>query len=237
MKVIKVKDYATLSEKATEMVLRTIRENEQPILGLATGSTPMKLYENLINIYKNGDISFRHVLTYNLDEYVGLPPEHIGSYHYFMHEKLFDHIDIPLEQVYLPDGASNDPEAVCDDLEARLKKTGTIDLQVLGIGMNGHIGFNEPGTPFHSRSHVIELEESTRQVNSRFFDQLADVPTHAITMGLETIMEAKEIVLLVQGEKKADILREVVYGDVTEDVPGSVLQLHPNATIITDIDL
>lgn len=237
MKLIKVKDYDTLSDKATEMVLQTIRENEQPILGLATGSTPMKLYENLIHLYKNGDISFQNVLTYNLDEYVGLPPDHIGSYHYFMHEKLFDHIDIPLEQVYLPNGASNDPEAVCDDLEASLKKTGTIDLQVLGIGMNGHIGFNEPGTPFHSRSHVIKLEESTRQVNSRFFDKLADVPTHAITMGLATIMEAKEIVLLVQGEKKADILREVVYGEVTEDVPGSVLKLHPNATIITDIDL
>lgn len=237
MKLIKVKDYDTLSDKATEMVLQTIRENEQPILGLATGSTPMKLYENLIHLYKNGDISFQNVLTYNLDEYVGLPPDHIGSYHYFMHEKLFDHIDIPLEQVYLPNGASNNPEAVCDDLEASLKKTGTIDLQVLGIGMNGHIGFNEPGTPFHSRSHVIKLEESTRQVNSRFFDKLADVPTHAITMGLATIMEAKEIVLLVQGEKKADILREVVYGEVTEDVPGSVLKLHPNATIITDIDL
>lgn len=237
MKLIKVKDYDTLSDKATEMVLQTIRENEQPILGLATGSTPMKLYENLIHLYKNGDISFQNVLTYNLDEYVGLSPDHIGSYHYFMHEKLFDHIDIPLEQVYLPNGASNDPEAVCDDLEASLKKTGTIDLQVLGIGMNGHIGFNEPGTPFHSRSHVIKLEESTRQVNSRFFDKLADVPTHAITMGLATIMEAKEIVLLVQGEKKADILREVVYGEVTEDVPGSVLKLHPNATIITDIDL
>lgn len=237
MEVITVKDYEKLSEKATEVVIRTIQEKEQPVLGLATGSTPIRLYEKLITAYKKGDISFQHVLTYNLDEYVGLAPEHKASYHYFMHDKLFDHIDIPEEQAYLPNGASEDPNKVCQDLEASIAKTGAMDLQLLGIGINGHIGFNEPGTSFDSRTHIVELEEITRKVNSQYFDSVEDVPTHAITMGMATIFEAKEILMLVHGEKKKDVLRKIVYGEVTEEVPASILRLHPNATIITDIEL
>lgn len=237
MNIIKVQDYEAMSQKAADVFIRTINEEKQPILGLATGSTPIKLYENLIEEYKKGTISFQHVRTYNLDEYVGLSRDNENSYHYFMKENLFDHVDIPVEQTHIPDGVASDPEVACADFEASLAEGGAIDLQVLGLGLNGHIGFNEPGTPFDKRTHVVELDASTRKANARFFANIDEVPTQAITMGIATILEAKEILLLVQGEKKAEILRKVINGEVTEDVPASILQRHPNVTIITDIDL
>lgn len=237
MNVLTFNNNEELSAKATEVIIQKIKELNHPVIGLATGSTPERTYELLVEKYKNGDVSFKDVTTFNLDEYVGLDPEHINSYHRFMNERLFDHIDIDKNNTYLPDGLATNATEEAERFEQLIKDKGPIDLQVLGLGLNGHIGFNEPGTPFDARTHVAALVESTREANARFFDHIDDVPTDAISMGIGTILDAKEIILLVHGEAKADILRQVVHGEVTEDVPASILQKHPNVTVITDIQL
>lgn len=237
MKIIKVKDNDELGLKASELVKEVLQTTENPVLGLATGSTPEKMYELLIDLYKSGEITFKNAVTFNLDEYVGLNEDNEFSYHFYMKEKLFDHVDLLEENTYIPNGLANDLDAECEGFEAAINKYGPIDLQILGVGLNGHIGFNEPGTSFQSRTHVATLEESTRIANSRFFDSIEEVPTHALTMGLGTIMDAKKIVLLVQGEHKKEILKQIVHGDISENVPASVLKLHPNAMIITDLDV
>lgn len=234
---MKVKSNLELSEMAANIVMKVLRENPQPVLGLATGSTPEKMYQLLVEKYKRNEVSFQHAVSFNLDEYIGLSADDKNSYHYYMNEHLFQSIDIKRENIFLPNGMATDFEMECAEYEQQIDRFGKIDLQILGVGPNGHIGFNEPGTSFTERTHVVALEESTREANARFFPSLADVPTKAITMGIGTIMEAKQIVLLVQGDHKAEILQEIVHGGVTENVPASILQRHPNAILITDIDI
>ena len=234
MKIVKVSDYQEMSEWAGKQVVEKVKSVRQPILGLATGSTPEGLYRYLIEANKNHDVSFENVTTFNLDEYVGLEPDHPNSYHYFMKEKLFDQIDIDPNRTYLPNGIAVDVEQECLDYEALIKKNGVIDLQILGLGVNGHIAFNEPGTSFTSRTQRTDLVEETIEANARFFENKADVPTQAITMGIETIMESKEIILLASGENKAEAVKRLVEGEVTEDFPASILQKHPHVTIVID---
>lgn len=235
LRLIKVKDYDEMSAKACEIFVKKMNEIENPVFGLATGSTPEGLYQKLIEEYQKGNISFKHVTTFNLDEYIGLPPEHPQSYHYFMGERLFNHIDIPRENAYLPNGVAEDLEKECERYEQLIRDAGGIDLQLLGLGNNAHIGFNEPGTPFDSRTAVNVLADSTRENNARFFDSKDDVPTTAISMGIGTIMEAREILLIVSGEHKADILAKVLHiEEVSEDFPASVLHQHDHVTIIAD---
>ncbi|MFD2132114.1 glucosamine-6-phosphate deaminase [Pseudogracilibacillus auburnensis] len=237
MKIVKVNNKEELSEKATELFVHALNRLEKPVIGLATGSTPEGMYDKLTEKYQAGDITFKNAITFNLDEYASLAADNPNSYRYYMDEKLFNHVDIQKENTHLPNGLAGDLQQECTTYDERIIEAGSLDFLVLGIGLNGHIGFNEPGTAFDSRTHVVELTESTREVNSRFFDSLDEVPTEALTMGLGTIMEAKEIMLLVQGVKKAEILKKVVHGEVAEEVPASILQRHPNTTIITDIEL
>jgi len=237
MNIIQVNDYEEMSQEAAKVMLNTVQEKSHPVLGLATGSTPERLYELLTKAHQEDQVPFGHVQTFNLDEYIGLSKDDEQSYHYFMNEKLMGNIDIPNNQVHIPNGLVTDLEAECVAYEKKIQQAGNIDLQLLGLGMNGHIGFNEPGTSFDARTHIVQLDASTREANARFFENEADVPTQAITMGIGTILEAKQILLIVHGEKKADILRRVVSGEVTEDIPATALQRHDNVTIITDIDL
>ena len=237
MKIVKVKNYDELSELAANMLIERIEKVEKPVVGLATGSTPEGMYANLVKKYKAGEISFANVVTFNLDEYAGLSKDDPMSYQYYMYQNLFKDVDIKSENIHIPNGLAEDLEKECEQYEVLIQQEGKIDVQILGLGLNGHIGFNEPGTSFDSRTHVVELEESTRIANSRFFNSLDEVPKKALTMGIGTIMEAKEIIFIVNGEKKADILRKVVHGEVTENVPASILQRHPNITLITDIDV
>lgn len=237
MKIINVKDNEELSSKAADIIGESIKEVAKPVLGLATGSTPVRTYEILIERAKVGDMSFKDVTTFNLDEYAGLSGEHENSYRHVMNDTLFNHVDINKENTYVPNGLAADLKQECADYEALIADKGPIDLQILGLGINGHIAFNEPGSSFTGRTQLTDLTESTIEANARFFDSLDEVPTEAVTMGIETILEAKQILLLVQGEAKAAILKEVLNGPVTEDVPATALQNHPNVTVITDIEL
>src|SRR5699024_2382869 len=237
MKLIKVNDYEAMSKKAVEMLADVVNNGRKPVLGLATGSTPKRMYEILIERYQNKDLCFEDVISFNLDEYVGLGPDHCESYQSYMNEQLFEQIDILKQNAHIPSGVAECLQTECDTYEKQIADAGGIDFLVLGIGENGHIGFNEPGTLFDSRTHVVDLTASTRQENARFFNSLKDVPKQALTMGLATIMDAKEIILLVQGERKLEILKEVLYGEVTEEVPASILQKHPKVTVITDLDV
>ncbi len=234
MNVIKVKDYQEMSKEACKIVVEKIKELDRPVLGFATGSTPIGLYQCLIEEYNKKNVSFQDVTTFNLDEYVGLAPDDPRSYYYFMMDQLFNHVDVPQENIHIPNGVTSDLEKECHDFEESIRKAGQIDLQILGIGPNGHIGFNEPGTKFSSRTHVVKLTESTRNANSRFFDSIEEVPTEAITMGIETILECKEIILLVSGENKAETVAQLLNGDITEDFPASALHKHNNVTVIAD---
>ena len=237
MKLIKVNDYEAMSKKAVEMLADVVNNGRKPVLGLATGSTPKRMYEILIERYQNKDLCFEDVISFNLDEYVGLGPDHCESYQSYMNEQLFEQIDILKQNAHIPSGVAECLQTECDTYEKQIADAGGIDFLVLGIGENGHIGFNEPGTLFDSRTHVVDLTASTRQENARFFESIEDVPKQALTMGLATIMDAKEIILLVQGERKLEILKEVLYGEVTEEVPASILQKHPKVTVITDLDV
>ncbi|GAB3790539.1 glucosamine-6-phosphate deaminase [Virgibacillus kimchii] len=234
MEIIRVKDYEELSEKASEFIIEKVKKLENPVLGLATGSTPEGLYQRLIDNYRRGKISFENVSTFNLDEYVGLAKDHPNSYYHFMNEKLFRHIDVSVDRLHIPSGDVENLQEECMNYEKQIRLAGHIDVQVLGLGVNGHIGFNEPGTPFTSRTHVVDLDASTRQANSRFFNSVDDVPEKAITMGIETIMESKEILLLVSGRNKAKPLDQLKKGEVSAAFPASILQKHGKVTIIAD---
>lgn len=234
MKIVRVKDYEELSDRAFSYLVENLKDKDQPVLGLATGSTPEGMYQRLIQKYENKELSFKNVTTFNLDEYVGLHKTNEQSYYYYMYDKLFNHVDIKNENIHLPNGMATDLNKECTEFEKAIKEKGPIDVQVLGIGVNGHIGFNEPGTSFTSRTQIVQLGESTRKSNSRFFDSIDDVPTRAITMGIGTIMDCEKIVLLVSGENKADALARLVDGEVAEDSPASILQHHADATIIAD---
>lgn len=224
------RDYETLSQKAAEIVLEKIKQ-EKVVLGLATGSSPEGLYQNLVKAHQGG-ISFKHVVTFNLDEYVGIDQNHPQSYYTFMHEKLFKHVDVLSTNIHIPSGTGS-METVTKQYEALLKDHPQ-DIQVLGIGSNGHIGFNEPGTSFDSSCHIVRLKKQTRTDNARFFDSIDSVPSFAITMGIQDIMRAKEILLIATGEKKAQAIYDLVKGKITEDIPCTILQKHPKVIVLVD---
>ncbi|ANU26374.1 glucosamine-6-phosphate deaminase [Planococcus versutus] len=236
MKVVRVETYEEMSSKAAQIVEQQIQKNNRSVLGLATGSTPVGLYENLIQGVKERGMSYRDIHTVNLDEYLGLSGTDPQSYRYFMNEKLFQHIDIDLANTHIPNGKATSVEEECQRYEAMVNEIGPVDLQILGMGMNGHIGFNEPGTPENSVTHSIELEPSTRSSNARFFDSLDEVPTHAITMGIASILKSKQILVLASGESKAQAVKVLLEGNVSEEFPASFLWNHQDVTIIVDKD-
>lgn len=218
---------------AAEQYAALLEAKPNAVFGFATGSTPLSLYAELARAYQRGELSFAKAISFNLDEYIGLDESNPQSYRYFMNRNLFSKIDIRLENTHVPSGriASNDQ---ADAYEAQIQAAGGIDLQLLGIGQNGHIGFNEPGTPFGSTTHLVHLSDSTRKANARFFPSIEEVPTDAVSMGIKTVMNARAILLFGQGTAKADIIRAAVSGPVTEAVPASILQLHPNVTLYLD---
>ncbi|MFB1049949.1 glucosamine-6-phosphate deaminase [Paraliobacillus sp. JSM ZJ581] len=234
MDFIIVDNYEEMSKRARDIFVEKVNKKPNAVLGLATGSTPERFYELLIDAYKQNNVSFENATSFNLDEYVGVSPDNSQSYHHYMNEKLFNHINLPAKQANLPEGETEDLQEACNKYEEKIKNAGGVDLQLLGIGLNGHIGFNEPGTPFDQETHVVDLAPSTREANARFFDSIDEVPTKAITMGIKTIMQSKQIVLLISGEKKADCLYQLVNDPISEDFPASILREHPNVTIIAD---
>ena len=234
MRVYKTKDYEGMSKKAAFLMAAQINAKPDSVLGLATGSTPVGAYRQLIQWYREDLLDFSRITTINLDEYRGLAAENDQSYRYFMNHNLFDHVNIRKECTYLPDGTEPDSKKACREYDAIIKGVGGIDLQILGLGRNGHIGFNEPGDYFEKTTHCVDLTESTIEANKRFFQKEEDVPRQAYTMGIQTIMGAGTILLLVSGEEKAEILRQVICGPVTPRVPASILQMHPRAVVIAD---
>lgn len=233
MQVIIVENKEAVAKEAAQLIKKAILAKPNLVLGLATGSSPIGLYEKLIEAYKNQEVSFKDVVGVNLDEYIGLAPDHDQSYAHFMRKNLFDHIDIDLKNTYIPNGMASDLEAEAkhyDEILDRLK----IDLQLLGIGTNGHIGFNEPGTPFEKTTHLTDLAESTLLDNARFFEHIEEVPTQALTMGIASILKAKQIVLIATGKHKAAAIKAMVQEPVSEALPASILQNHDNVVVIID---
>ena len=234
MDIIIAEDYEQMSRIAANRIAACVNSVPDCVLGLATGSTPIGLYEDLVEDCKAGRVSFADVTTFNLDEYRGLDPQHEQSYRYFMQKNLFDHVDIDVECTHVPDGSCPDAEAACEAYEEAIECAGGVDLQLLGLGHNGHIGFNEPCDEFPRATHCVELTESTINANSRLFDSVDEVPREAYTMGIGTIMNAREIVVVASGADKAEIVAKAFLGPVTPEVPASVLQFHPNVTVIVD---
>lgn len=236
MEVVVKEDYQGMSRLAAKIIAGVVREKPRAVLGLATGSTPLGTYKELILMHKEDGLDFSQVVTFNLDEYIGLPPEHDQSYHYFMNENFFKHINIPPGNVHIPNGMAEDLVGACDQYERDIKEAGGIDIQLLGIGANGHIAFNEPGSSLGSRTRVKALDEKTIEDNARFFEHMDDVPKFALTMGIGTIMDSRRIVLLANKPNKAHAISITVEGPVTALVPATIVQLHPRATIIVDKD-
>lgn len=236
MKLIIAADYDEMSRLAAEKIEECLKAKPDCVLGLATGSTPIGLYAELVRDYKAGAISFAQATTFNLDEYRGLDPQHNQSYRFFMQDNLFNHVDIDLAKTHVPDGANPDAQAACDSYEAAIEQAGGIDLQLLGLGNNGHIGFNEPMDSFPVTTHLVGLTESTINANSRLFNSIDEVPREAYTMGVGTIMKARSILVVANGAGKAQIVRDAFFGPVTPQVPASVLQFHPDVTVILDAE-
>jgi len=234
MRIYRAKDYYDMSRKAANIISAQVIMKPDCVLGLATGSTPVGTYAQLVEWYKKGDLDFSEVKTVNLDEYKGLDQSNDQSYFYFMAEHLFDKVNIDFQNVNIPNGMETDADKECARYEAKIKALGGVDLQLLGIGHNGHIGFNEPGAAFEKETHCVDLTESTIQANKRFFEKVEDVPTQAYTMGIKNIMQARKVLLIVSGEGKAEILDKVLYGPVTPQVPASILQLHNDLTVVAD---
>ena len=234
MRIYKAKDYEEMSRKAAGIVSAQIIMKPDCVLGLATGSTPVGLYKQLIEWYRNGDLDFSGVRTVNLDEYKGISRENDQSYYYFMHQNLFDHVNIPAGNTHLPDGMELDSEKECRRYEELIQSMGSVDLQLLGIGHNGHIGFNEPADAFDKLVHCVNLTQSTIEANKRFFASAEEVPRQAYTMGIQTIMRSKKILIIANGEGKADIVRDAFFGPITPMVPASVVQLHNDVTLVAD---
>lgn len=232
MKIYQTKNYDDLSRVAANLIGAQIIQKPDSVLGLATGSSPIGTYKRLVEGYNNGDLDFSQIRTVNLDEYRGLPRENDQSYYYFMHDNLFDHVNI--NESHLPDGTNPDSDAECARYEALIDSMGGIDLQLLGLGHNGHIGFNEPADAFPKCTNCVDLQESTIEANKRFFASIDDVPRQAYTMGIGTIMKAKKIVIVVSGEDKADIVNKAFFGPITPRVPASILQLHPDVALVAD---
>lgn len=233
MKIIRCKNYEEVSQKASEILVEQLNKKPKSVLGLATGSTPIRLYEKLIEAYEKKLVSFKEVVSFNLDEYIGIDRNHPQSYYQYMHNHLFSKVDMKLENVHIPNNDVNHIDSHAEAYNKDLSKQ-HIDIQILGIGSNGHIGFNEPGTPFGNETFIVELDEQTRRDNMRFFNSLDEVPKYAITMGIKNIMRSKEIILMASGKEKADAVYKMIYGEVSEDLPASILQLHPNVIVIVD---
>ena len=234
MKIYKAKDYKDMSRKAANIISAQVIMKPNGVLGLATGSTPIGTYDQLVEWYNKGDLDFSEVTTVNLDEYKGLPRTNDQSYYYFMHQHLFDRVNIDPERTNVPNGMEPDAEKECGRYEELIRSLGGVDLQLLGLGHNGHIGFNEPGEAFEKETHCVDLTESTIEANKRFFASADDVPKQAYTMGIKTIMQAKKILIVVNGENKADIVERAFFGPVTPEVPASILQLHNDVTLVGD---
>jgi glucosamine-6-phosphate deaminase len=234
MEVVIRDSYEELSKAAAKVVAKTLNSKPNAVLGLATGSTPLGLYKELIRLHQDEGLDFSQATTFNLDEYVGLPKNHSQSYHYFMHENLFKYINVPPQNVYIPSGTTDNYEAFCRWYEQRIVQAGGVDLQVLGIGSDGHIAFNEPGSSLGSRTRIKTLAKQTIQDNARFFDKSEDVPIYAITMGVGTILEARKIILLANGANKAEAVTAAIEGPVTSMCTASALQLHRDATFYVD---
>lgn len=234
MEIVETKDYEEMSILAAEKVIDRVLKQPQITLALPTGHTPVGLYKRLVEDHRKNETPYQDVITFNLDEYTDLSPDHPNSYHYYMNHHFFQHIDIQEKHAHLPDGTARNLDLECERYEELILKHGGVDLQILGIGQNGHIGFNEPGTPLNSRTHVVKLSESTRKANSRYFHSLQDVPYHAITMGLATIMNSKKILLLASGAHKSATMFRFFHEAVTPDFPATILKHHPNVTVIAD---
>ena len=234
MRIIKAKDYDDMSRKAANIISAQIITKPNCVLGLATGSTPIGTYARLVEQYKQGDLDFSSVTTVNLDEYKGLNRENDQSYYYFMHDNLLSKVNINLERTFLPDGMEPDAKKACEDYNRVIAATGGVDLQLLGLGHNGHIGFNEPADYFEAETHCVDLTESTITANRRFFASEEEVPRQAYTMGIKTIMQAKKVLLVVSGADKAAIVKEAFFGAITPKVQASVLQLHNDVIIVAD---
>lgn len=234
MKICRAKDYNDMSRKAANIISAQIILKPNCILGLATGSTPVGTYRQLVEWYEKGDLDFSEVMTVNLDEYKGLTRENPQSYYYFMDEHLFGKVNINKNRTFLPDGTEPDSNTACENYNEILRAVGDVDLQLLGLGHNGHIGFNEPGESFSTETHCINLSEQTIKANARFFETMDEVPRQAYTMGIKTIMAAHRILMIVSGEDKAEIVKTAFTGPITPKVPASILQLHRNVTLIAD---
>lgn len=236
MKIIKVDNYNEMSRKAANILASQITLKSNSVLGLATGDTPLGMYKELVKLYNKQELDFAEVKTFNLDEYYGLPIKNSQSYYYFMMNNLFNHINVPPENINIPNGNTENVDKECLTYENKITEAGGIDIQVLGIGVNGHIGFNEPDVNFEAKTHLVTLDQRTIESNSRFFKNKDEVPTKAISMGIGTIMSSKKIILLACGDSKADIISKTIKGKITPEVPASILQLHQDVTIIVDKD-
>lgn len=234
MKIISAPDYQSMSRKAANIISAQVILFPRSVLGLATGSTPLGVYKQLIEWYCKGDVDFSEVRSINLDEYCALSSEHPQSYRYYMNHNFFEHINIRPENTNLPNGLAEDYEAECKRYDRLITDIGSIDLQLLGIGHTGHIGFNEPADAFDKMTHRVKLNQKTIDANSRFFQSLDEVPKYAITMGIKSIMQSKKLLLVANGSEKADILEKALFGPVTPEIPASIIQLHPDLTVVAD---
>ena len=236
MKIISASDYQDMSRKAANIISAQVILFPTSVLGLATGSTPLGVYNQLIEWYGKGDVDFSGVRSVNLDEYCGLSGDHPQSYRYYMNQNFFSKTNIKLENTNVPNGLAADFEEEGQRYDQLINDLGCIDLQLLGIGQTGHIGFNEPADAFDKTTHRVKLNKKTIEANSRFFDNLDEVPNYAITMGIKSIMQAKKLLLVANGIEKADILEKALFGPVTPEIPASIIQLHPNLTVVADMD-
>ena len=234
MRIVVAKDYEEMSRRAAKIVAGQIFVKPNSVIGLATGSTPLLMYKELIRIHLEDGLDFSEIITFNLDEYIGLSADNINSYHYYMFDNLFKHINIKKENIFIPNGMASDIERECRGFEENIRAKGGIDLQVLGIGNNGHIGFNEPDIKFEATTHEVKLDEETILANARFFETIDEVPKFAISMGIKTIMHARKVVLLANGYSKAESLSKALYGGITPEIPASILQLHQDVTVVVD---
>lgn len=236
MRILKVKNYDEMSKKAAAVIAAQIVAKPDSVLGLATGSTPIGTYQYLVKKYQERELDFSGIKTANLDEYKGLTKENDQSYYYFMNTNLFQHVNVDMNNTNIPNGMAEDANAECSRYEEVIKELGGVDLQLLGLGHDGHIGFNEPEDHFAKQTHCVDLTEMTIEANKRFFASADDVPKQAFTMGIGTIMRARKVLMIVSGKDKAAILKEALYGPVTPQVPASILQFHPDAIVIADED-
>jgi glucosamine-6-phosphate deaminase len=234
MELIVVKNYEEMSKKAASIMSSQVTLKPNCVLGLATGDTPLGMYKELINKYKNNEVDFSKVKTFNLDEYYGVQRNYIQSYYYYMINNFFKYINVDSNNINIPDGTAKDVQDECTNYERKIKEAGGIDIQVLGIGVNGHIGFNEPNVNFEAQTHLVNLDDKTIESNARFFNAIDEVPVKAISMGIKTILQSKKIMLLAYGDSKAEAIYKTVKGKISPEIPASILQLHQDVTIILD---